>query len=141
MAEFKIDKAALDRARDYLGIEAPVRVFVVRMYCAAGRYVGWPKGEHHISLANWMQLAEAEGAIWHELQHARQVEDCGSHSFFDMLWMRQMQEAGFAADRFSRGGTILSAPEVSAYNSTRFESEANMASAGRPSAIKVCVPR
>jgi hypothetical protein len=140
MADFKINKAALDEARDHLGIEAKVRVFICRMHCAAGRYVGMPDGVHHISLANWMSLAEAEGAIWHELQHAAQVERVGGHAQFDMLWMRQMERAGFDANSF-KGGRVLTQPELSAYNSAPFEMEANLTSVGRPSKIKVCVSR
>ena len=93
---WRVDEAALDRARAHLGIDVPVRVRRMKGKALRGRYHGiklLPEAPrdpaaiaatpddvlnglmyHHITIALRLTPEFASRALWHELTHAAQYE-------------------------------------------------------------------
>lgn len=82
---WKIDPVALDKARDILGIEYPVRIRKASGQ-AAGKYHGLglrgptteePLSEpaHHITISPMVSDKMVNEVVWHEMTHAAQCED------------------------------------------------------------------
>jgi hypothetical protein len=90
---FRIDRAALREACEFLGITGNVEV---RFNARAGRTNGNYRrryGKHDIMVKSYLTPAEASKTLWHELAHAMQAErveaeggEWGTHSRAQRRW-------------------------------------------------------
>lgn len=134
---YKIDKEALAKACDHVGVARDARVIIRRLH-GAGHYVGTRKNVHLITLNPYLHISEAEKTVWHELVHAAQAERIGSQQLYDLLYTRQVEKAGIKAEAFSRA---FSPEEVKAYKTIPFENEAFEMEENIPEGIRVCILR
>lgn len=141
VSKFKIDKQALDRARGFLGITQPVRVWIGNTWCA-GRYVGVGLGReglfHRVALNARLNPVGAEETIWHELEHVRQGQAYRNHKEFELAWLGQLIDAGLEDSLLN---PTLTDAELLRYAEMPFERLADAAADLRPPEIQVTVPR
>lgn len=135
---FKIDRKALDEAREYLGITWDARVTISGTIGAAGRYSTVHEHIHKITLNAYLSLCDAEFVVWHELTHALQSEAVGGGLAHQREWMRQLHEQGLTLSGICRG---MSPADAAAYDRMPYEAEANHMAEDRPKLIRVTVPR
>lgn len=97
-AAWRVDKRALERAREELGIVGAVRVSRVRwLKDCAGAYTGRdPSGVHRIVLLGTLAADRASKVLWHELEHVRQCEHehGGSYGRFWIRYRAQLEAVG-----------------------------------------------
>ncbi|MEA2493269.1 MAG: hypothetical protein QOJ29_1180 [Thermoleophilaceae bacterium] len=94
IARFSVAHDSVQQAAHMLGLTHRVRVYVRRYEWLGGRYIALVDGEHRIGVASDLSAREASRALWHELTHARQVEQLGGAEEFSTRWWREMSELG-----------------------------------------------
>jgi hypothetical protein len=115
---FDVDDAAVDQARQQLGVRLAVRVLKRRYVHKTGRYIGIRCGVHYIGVDVGLSPAEASRVVWHELTHAAQAERYGGLRAFDRQWFAEMQQVGISRVQATRA-------QGRRYDSTPLEREAS----------------
>jgi hypothetical protein len=96
---YAIDQQAVERARQELGIRAPVHVLFRAFRVLDGRYTGLKGGRHVITLSSDLPQRLASRTLWHELEHARQSQELGGHKQFRERVRLESRAAGWPARR------------------------------------------
>lgn len=75
-ASWQLDVGALADAHAFLGLERPLRVHVANGRGGRSNYGlhSYEHGAHVISVLRRISPAKASRVLWHELEHARQLE-------------------------------------------------------------------
>lgn len=70
---WSVNHEAIGRARRVLELKRPVEVNLVKG--VRGKYHGLMDGKHKIDLVSWLRPDSANKQLWHELAHAKQLEN------------------------------------------------------------------
>lgn len=112
-----VDQAAVDAARDELGIRLPVRVKFVAQWKTQGTYIGADKGYHEIVIRETAD--NPDRSLWHELTHAKQREGFDSDAAYDAAYWRQWEGTGLTYEKVVAGDY-----DEAVFRSIPFEGEA-----------------
>ena len=93
-SRFDVDRAAMAKVGEMLGLEHPVGVFIRGYTWGNGRSIAFTDGQHRIGVAADLSPRRASRVLWHEMTHALQVEREGSEKAFLSLWHKQMRDLG-----------------------------------------------
>lgn len=100
-AAWAIDERALRRACERLGLQHPVVVHITRG--RGGRRKSglhrFERGEHVLSVVAGYGAVDASRTLWHELEHAAQLEAHGRDRF-DALYRAESRANGYDLNRF-----------------------------------------